>query len=113
MPISEKKYQTLFEEAQADAIRFRKERDAALGTIRVIGRVSSESTVLDVCKAAIMGTKIPNDDTVRIDAVIEGCAEIELTCGGVWRVSAYQDYEDPDLRIAIDRLIAATPGFLG
>ncbi len=171
MAISEKKYQKLFEEAQADAIRFRQERDAALGAIRMIGRLTEDPRIVEACKAAIAGKELPNDDTaridgleafvnrqgalvihtgeadcgehcglglrpghlrrtlrealdqmlarsnelvsrpkdtVRLDAVIQECADIELTCGGVWRVTGVDDYEDPDLRTAIDKLIAGS-----
>lgn len=41
-------------------------------------------------------------DTERLEWVQENCADVELTCGGVWRVSAYLDHEAPTLRGAID-----------
>lgn len=46
-------------------------------------------------------------DTARLDALEEQCADVELTCGGVWRVSAVNgDYEADTLRAAIDAMIA-------
>lgn len=57
MPISERKYQKLFEEAQADAIRFRKERDDALGWLRVIGRLSTEERIVGMCRSAVAGSQ--------------------------------------------------------
>lgn len=126
MAISERKYQKLFEEAQADAIRFRKERDDALGRIRAIGRTLEELNPRNydqadvervnngsiqgimMARAAIAGCPEPHEDTARLDAVERECADVELTCGGAWRVSACDDYEADSLRGAIDKLIAAT-----
>lgn len=46
-------------------------------------------------------------DTARLNAIEEQCAEIELTCGGVWRVSSVDgDFEAPDLRTAIDAMMS-------
>ena len=105
MAISERKYQKLFEEAQADAIRFRQERDAALGWIRAIGRLTTDEQIEVMCRGAIAGQVPP--DTARLDAIERECADVELTCGGVWRVSGVEDYEAPSLREAIDKLIEA------
>jgi hypothetical protein len=106
MPISERKYQHLFEEAQADATRLRKERDSALSFLRVIGRLATDERIVSLCKAAVGGE--PGPDTARLDAVESQCADIELTCGGVWRVSGLdRDYEAHSLRDAIDQMVAA------
>ncbi len=108
MAISERKYQKLFEEAQADAIRIRKERDSALGFLRVIGRLSTEMRIVELCKGAIAGKECP--DTARLDAVERECADIELTCGGVWRVSSVDgEFEADSPRAAIDKMIAVNP----
>jgi hypothetical protein len=93
------------EEAQADATRLRKERDSALSFLRVIGRLATDERIVSLCKAAVGGE--PGPDTARLDAVESQCADIELTCGGVWRVSGLdRDYEADSLRDAIDQMVA-------
>jgi hypothetical protein len=127
--ISERKYQRLFEEAQADAIRFRQERDAALGNIRVIGRVLEELNPRNydqadvervnngsiqgimMARAAIAGCLEPHEDTARLDAIERARAGIECSAFNcVWHVRAvvggYHSSAD-SLRGAIDKLIAA------
>ncbi len=111
MATSEKKYQKLFEEAQADAIRFRQERDAALGVIRMIGRLAEDPRIVGACKAAMAGKELPNDDTVRLDAVIEAEADIEKTLQETWQITGAEEYEDADLRKAIDKMIARNAAF--
>jgi hypothetical protein len=107
MASSERKYQKLFEEAQADAIRLRKERDALAGWLETIGWLSNERNVKESCRNGLGGNDPP--DTARLDAVERECADVELTCGGVWRVSGVDDYEGDSLREAIDRMMAANP----
>jgi hypothetical protein len=108
MAISEKKYQKLFEEAQVDAIRMRKERDDLAGWLRVIGRLSAEEGTIERCKAAIANHQPPVTDTERMTWLQAECADLEMTCGGVWRVSCVDgDFKGMTPREAIDQAIEA------
>lgn len=49
-------------------------------------------------------------DTERLDFIIDNAIDIELTCGGVWRVTGVEERESPDLRTAIDGLMEAERG---
>jgi hypothetical protein len=120
MPIGEKKYQKLFEEAQADAIRLRQERDRALGCIRLIGRMTSEQWTEDICRNEIAGKEIPIDDAERLTWLIKqgppGAAEDDLgLTQDLWEMACSMVAgHDPEansdqrlVRAAIDGAIAA------
>lgn len=79
------------------------ERHRAMGWLRVIGRVTTEEQIEVMCREAVSGDVAP--DTARLDAIERECADVELTCGGVWRVSSVDgDFEADSLRGVIDKL---------
>jgi hypothetical protein len=83
------------------------ERDALAGWIREIGRIAEQEQVAEICRKAIDGTELP-PDSARWNAVEMECADVELTCGGVWRVSSVDgDFEAMMPRAAVDKMIAA------
>lgn len=86
----------------------RRELDAAMSALRVIGRLTEDERIVAICKAVIEGRA--HGDSERIDAVIEAEADIEKTLHETWRVTAYEEYEDADLRVAMDKLVEAMKG---
>ena len=106
MAISERKYQRLFEEAQADTIRIRKERDSALSFLRVIGRLSTDERIVEMCKAAVAGD--PGPDTARLDAIERERATVSVECACCEIETVEGTFTAAMLREAIDMMIEAT-----
>ncbi len=55
--------------AKMDAHVAQVQLEVALGTIRMIGRLTEDQKIADICRAAIAGKTIPNDDTGRLNAL--------------------------------------------
>lgn len=76
--------------------------NSLLGIIRMIGRLSTEQRVIDLCKMAVAGEPIP-DDTARLDWLFRAEPDVEFTVEERWRVCTVDgDFEHVDLRTAID-----------